>query len=93
MTNCGTRGLISCFFLALFCHGDSSTAPANGIQARTPSRPIPFAQVRLNGELGARYMAATCNLLTRMDRYTVGSFAANAAGKPSCLWPERTPVE
>ena len=88
MTNCGARGLILCFFLGLFCHGDSSAAPTNGIQARMPFRPIPFAQVRLNGELGARYMAATCNLLTRTDRYTLDSFAANAAGKPGCLWPD-----
>ena len=88
MTNCGTGGLISCFFLGLLCHGESSAAPANGMQTWMPSRPIPFAQVRLKGELGTRYMAATCNLLTRTDRYTLDSFAANAAGKPGCLWPD-----
>jgi len=45
-----------------------------------------LAQVRLSGELGARYMAATCNLLTRTDRYSLESFAASAAGKPGALW-------
>jgi DUF1680 family protein len=33
-------------------------------------------------------MAATCNLLTRTDRYTLGSFAANAAGEGVTLWPD-----
>jgi len=47
---------------------------------------MPLAQVRLSGELGARYMAATCNLLTRTDRYDLKSFAASAAGKPGALW-------
>jgi hypothetical protein len=45
-------------------------------------QPIPFSQVRLLGELNARYMAATCNLLTRTDRYPLESFAASAAGRP-----------
>jgi DUF1680 family protein len=53
-----------------------------------PSRPIPCSQVRLGGELGTRYAAATCNLLTRMDRYTPDSFAAQTEGKPGCLWPD-----
>lgn len=42
--------------------------------------------VELKGELGARYQAATCNLLTRTDRYTLDSFAANAAGTKGALW-------
>jgi DUF1680 family protein len=33
-------------------------------------------------------MAATCNLLTRTDRYPVASFAASAAGTPGALWPD-----
>jgi hypothetical protein len=31
--------------------------------------PLAFSQVRLEGELAARYQAATCNLLLRTDRY------------------------
>ncbi len=50
------------------------------------SKPMPFAAVRLSGELGTRYVAATCNLLTRTDRYPLSSFAASAAGKPGALW-------
>jgi hypothetical protein len=49
-------------------------------------RPIPLSQVQLRGELGARYMAATCNLLTRTDRYSLDSFAASAAARPGALW-------
>lgn len=47
---------------------------------------MPFTAVRLSGELGTRYTAATCNLLTRTDRYPISSFAASAAGKPGALW-------
>ncbi len=49
-------------------------------------RPVPSSRVRLGGELGTRYTAATCNLLTRTDRYSLDSFAASAAGKPGALW-------
>ena len=49
-------------------------------------QPIPLSQVHLSGDLGARYMAATCNLLTRTDRYTLDSFAASAAARPGALW-------
>jgi hypothetical protein len=49
-------------------------------------QPIPLPQVQLRGELGARYMAATCNLLTRTDRYSLDSFAASAAARPGALW-------
>ena len=31
-------------------------------------------------------MAATCNLLTRTDRYSLDSFAASAAARPGALW-------
>jgi DUF1680 family protein len=49
-------------------------------------QPIPLSQVHIEGELGARYMAATCNLLTRTDRYSLDSFAASAAARPGALW-------
>jgi hypothetical protein len=52
------------------------------------SKPIQLSNVQLRGELGTRYMAATCNLLTRTDRYSIASFGAQAAGKPGCLWPD-----
>lgn len=42
--------------------------------------------MRVGGELGARYAAATCKLLARTDRYSLESFAASAAGKPGALW-------
>lgn len=50
--------------------------------------PVPFSHVHLSGELGSRYIAATCNLLTRTDRYSLESFAANAAGRSGALWPD-----
>lgn len=51
------------------------------------SKPLPFAQVRLKGELEARYVAATRNLLARSDdRYSLATFASSAAGKPGALW-------
>ncbi|MBN2473834.1 MAG: glycoside hydrolase family 127 protein, partial [Pirellulales bacterium] len=50
------------------------------------SEPLSFSRVQLQGELGARYWAATCNLLTRTDRYSFETFASSAAGKPGALW-------
>ncbi|HTQ08898.1 MAG TPA: beta-L-arabinofuranosidase domain-containing protein, partial [Fimbriimonadaceae bacterium] len=55
-------------------------------QHRSNLQPLEFSQVRLRGELGDRYTAATCNVLTRTDRYPVSSFTANASGKPGALW-------
>jgi DUF1680 family protein len=54
--------------------------------AAAKQNPLPFSQVRLDGELGARYMAATCNLLTRTDRYSLETLASSASGKPGALW-------
>jgi hypothetical protein len=48
--------------------------------------PTPLSDVRLEGELGACYQAATYNLVTRTDRYSLESFASSAAGKPGALW-------
>lgn len=59
---------------------------ADKLRVAAPSKPVPIAQVRLCGELGTRYAAATCNLLTRTDRYSLESFASSAAGKPGALW-------
>src|ERR1017187_8844512 len=42
--------------------------------------------VRLDGELGARYQAAMCNILTRQDRYSLESFRSSASGVPGALW-------
>jgi hypothetical protein len=54
-------------------------------QARQ-QRLVPFSQVRLRGDLDARYMAATYNLLTRTDRYSLETFASSASGQPGALW-------
>ncbi len=48
--------------------------------------PLPFSQVQLGGELGTRYMAAVCNILTRTDRYPIDSFIASASARPGALW-------
>jgi len=81
-------GLLSiCFTLAFFC--GVALAEDRQVQMLPKAklqRPIPLSQVHLNGELGARYMAATCNLLTRTDRYSLDSFAASAAARPGALW-------
>ena len=45
-----------------------------------------FENILLQGELGTRYQAATVNLLTHTDRYSLNSFAASAAGTPGALW-------
>ena len=42
--------------------------------------------VDYRGELGTRYAAATCNLLTRPERYPVESFRANIIGTGEALW-------
>jgi hypothetical protein len=55
-------------------------------QKQGPTEPLAFSQVRFEGELAARYQAATCNLLLRTDRYSLESFAASAAGRPGALW-------
>ncbi len=47
-----------------------------------------LTDVSLQGELNTRYCAATTNLLTRQDRYTMASFEANALGIPGALWWE-----
>src|SRR3972149_10102541 len=44
--------------------------------------------VTLRGELGTRWAAATANLLTRPDRYSLDSYRANASGTPGALWPD-----
>jgi hypothetical protein len=44
--------------------------------------------VALAGQLGARYEAATRNLLARKDRYSLESFRASAMGVPGTLWPD-----
>jgi DUF1680 family protein len=55
-----------------------------------PSRKLtPFGRVTMRGELGARFNAATANLLTRQDRYSLDSYKSNASGIPgAALWPD-----
>ncbi len=55
--------------------------------ARAHFRTLPnLADVRLSGELGTRYQAATCNVLTHKDRYSLESFRADALGERGPLW-------
>ncbi len=87
MPNRSTIPLASCLLLAILC----GTTLAEERQVKllpkeARQRPIPLSQVQLRGELGARYMAATCNLLTRTDRYSLDSFAASAVARPGALW-------
>ncbi len=78
--------LLSCFILGLPCGRGWCGERSLGAPGERLFKPIPFSQVRLEGDLGARYAAATCNLLTRTDRYSLESFAASASGKPGALW-------
>jgi rhamnogalacturonyl hydrolase YesR len=45
-----------------------------------------FRDVTLRAELGTRYEAATCNLLTRHDRYSLESYRAQSSDEPGGLW-------
>jgi hypothetical protein len=47
---------------------------------------IPFRNLTLKGEYGARFAVATANLLTRQDRYSIASYKASATGTPGALW-------
>lgn len=51
-------------------------------------QPLRPENVHLSGEWGSRFMAATCNLMTRPDRYSLESFAANATSRGGALWPD-----
>jgi hypothetical protein len=82
-----TSSTVLCFFLVCLARTqECSPDHSAGGQKHWVSRPLTFSQVQLGGELGTRYSAATCNLLTRTDRYSLESFAASAAGRPGALW-------
>jgi hypothetical protein len=49
-------------------------------------RPLSFEHVRLGGDYGTRFAAATSHLLTWTDLYTLDSFVAATAGRPGSLW-------
>jgi hypothetical protein len=59
--------------------GIAPSAP-HGVKARS------FYRVRLLGELGSRYAAATYNVVTRTDRYSMETLASSASGRPGALW-------
>jgi hypothetical protein len=40
----------------------------------------------MRGDLGTRFNAATVNLLTRQDRYTLDSYKSSATSTPGALW-------
>ena len=77
---------LSVVLMCLLC------AQAYSAPSKTPdprhggSKPLSLSQVQFQGELAVRYSAATYNLLTRTDRYSLDSFAASAAGRPGALW-------
>jgi len=79
-------GLLSFVLVHLTCIQGYAAEPKAAVQGHWVSKPLSFSQVRLQGELGTRYSAATCNLLTQTDRYSLESFAASAAGRPGALW-------
>lgn len=54
--------------------------------ARSSRQVARFEEVTLKGELAVRYQAATCNLLTRPDRYSIESYVASAKAVPGALW-------
>src|ERR1039457_5546267 len=63
------------------------SAPDVPTEGKSKRREIAkLRDVRLDGELGARYQAATCNILTRQDRYSLESFRSSASGVPGALW-------
>ena len=86
MNHCFAGTWLPGLMLTVICSRAWSADPLPGPANPTPSSPLSFSQVRLQGELGTRYVATTGNLLTRTDRYSLESFAASAAGKPGALW-------
>ncbi|MEN6575323.1 MAG: beta-L-arabinofuranosidase domain-containing protein [Phycisphaerales bacterium] len=77
---------LSVVLVHLLCVQVCSAVPETGSEPHGMSKPLSFSQIQLRGGLGVRYSAATCNLLTRTDRYSLESFAASAAGRPGALW-------
>ena len=80
------------FIIRAAALGSIAAIPAIGApDVRTEAEPkkreiARLRDVRLDGELGARYQAATCNILTRQDRYSLESFRSSASGVPGALW-------
>jgi len=75
-------GLIGCSTTG---KGPERDSPAGTAAARSTAR---FQDITLRGELGTRWAAATANLLTRPDRYSLDSYRANASGTAGALWPD-----
>lgn len=86
------RRIIFCGLLVILGLGGCSTTgkgPEGDSPAGTAVRSIArFQDITLRGELGTRWAAATANLLTRPDRYSLDSYRANATGTPGALWPD-----
>lgn len=71
---------LSAFLIGCPARRDRATSTDGG------SRPLAFSQVRLMGEYGTRYAAATAHLLTWTDLYSLDSFVATTSGRPGGLW-------
>jgi hypothetical protein len=64
--------------------GEAGAPP--GDASRSGRRLPRLRDIALKGDLGTRYDAAICNLLTRHDRYSIDSYRSSAAGTPGALW-------
>ena len=80
------------FFLNSLALGAAAALPVSGGTEAQAKRRLPLRglaelkNVSVRGELGTRYQAATCNLLTRQDRYSLDVFRCNALGIPEPVW-------
>jgi len=80
------------FILQAAALGAYAALPAFGRADAHPNHPgqirdLPkLTDIRLGGELGTRYQAATYNILTRQDRYSLESFRSSALCNPGALW-------
>lgn len=86
---------LACLVLLPGCQArrgsEDTPAPASmAMEAVSGQHPLSFEQVRFGGEYGTRFAAATANLLTRTELYTLDSFIGATAGRPGSLrwdWP------
>jgi rhamnogalacturonyl hydrolase YesR len=74
---------ISLALIIAACSPAPKTPAVGSPGLRTPT---PFNRVSLRGDMGVRFEAATANLLTRQDRYTLDTYKASATGTPGAFW-------
>src|SRR4030042_3222591 len=82
-------GLLATSIPIVSCTGTKQAPARHSPAASAAFRSVPeLKDITLRGELGTRWAAATANLLTRPDRYSLDSYRANASGTPGALWPD-----